>query len=85
MKFFPSGSKEHEKSDYQVLVADVNTKYQWVASRNGNVPNEAIQGRYNITEDTDWFTSMIASLFIKKYFVDFWAAENPTPTFTSWL
>ena len=34
----------HSKQQYEVLVADVNAKYQWIRSSNGQVPHGAIQG-----------------------------------------
>ena len=38
------GNKEHSKQQYEVLVADVNAKYQWIRSSGGQVPHGAIQG-----------------------------------------
>ena len=38
------GREEHTKESYEVLVADVNAKYEWIPSSNGQVPDRAIQG-----------------------------------------
>ena len=38
------GTEEHSKQQYEVLVADVNAKYQWIRSSGGQVPHGAIQG-----------------------------------------
>ena len=38
------GTEEHSKQQYEVLVSDVNAKYQWVRSSLGQVPQRAIQG-----------------------------------------
>ena len=38
------GNKEHSKQQYEVLVADVNARYQWIRSSGGQVPHGAIQG-----------------------------------------
>ena len=43
-KIFFIGNKEHSKQQYEVLVADVNARYQWIRSSGGQVPHGAIQG-----------------------------------------
>ena len=37
------GGEEHIKESYEVLVADVNAKFEWIPSSKGQVPDRAIQ------------------------------------------
>ena len=43
--YLPWGHLEHGKQQYEVLIADVNARYDWIPSSNGQVPPRAIQGK----------------------------------------
>ena len=47
--YLPWGHREHGKQQYEVLIADVNARYDWIPSSNGQVPPQAIQGGYTST------------------------------------
>ena len=47
--YLPWGHREHGKQQYEVLIADVNARYDWIPSSNGQVPPRAIQGGYTST------------------------------------
>ena len=52
VKNFNAGMKEHEKSEYEVLVADVSASYEWISSKNGEVSRNAIPGGKTATGET---------------------------------
>ena len=43
--YLPWGYLEHSKQQYEVLVADVNAKYEWIRSSHGQAPHNAIHGK----------------------------------------
>ena len=45
--YLPWNCREHGKKQYEVLTAEVNSRYDWIPSSNGQVPSGAIQGGYN--------------------------------------